>query len=109
MPFTNLRQFKADTLSERQLELLAALADAARADALEMITASGSGHPGGALSSLDLYLLLWLCAEVAPASLNDPARDRIVVSHGHTVAGLYAVLGNLGYFGSCGLQSAFSL
>ena len=63
-----------------------------------MIAASGSGHPGGALSSLDLYLMLWLCADISPESFDVPARDRIVVSHGHTVAALYAVLGNLGYF-----------
>lgn len=98
MPFATLRQFQTDTLTERQVALLAALAGSARADALEMITAAGSGHPGGALSSLDLYLMLWLCAAVTPSSLAAPARDRLVVSHGHTVAALYAVLGNLGYF-----------
>jgi len=98
MPVSDLRQFKTETLTSSHLQHLAALAGAARADALQMISTSGSGHPGGALSSLDLYLMLWLCAGISPETIADPARDRIVVSHGHTVAALYAVLGNLGYF-----------
>ena len=107
MPLSNLRQFNAETLTDHQLDLLATLAATARADALEMITASGSGHPGGALSSLDFYLLLWLCAEVAPIAIGDPARDRVVVSHGHTVAGLYAVLGHLGYLDLADCKARF--
>jgi transketolase len=107
MPLAKLRQFQTDRLTERQVALLAALAGSARADALEMITAAGSGHPGGALSSLDLYLMLWLCAAVSPTSIAAPARDRLVVSHGHTVAGLYAVLGNLGYFDLEDCQAQF--
>lgn len=98
MPLTDLRQFKTKSLTPTHLQHLADLAGAARADALQMISTSGSGHPGGALSSLDLYLMLWLCAAVSPETIVDPARDRIVLSHGHTAAALYAVLGNLGYF-----------
>ncbi len=60
-----------------------------RKDILEMIMGAGSGHIGGALSSIDIYLAVL-------SKMNDD--DRLVVSHGHTSAALYAALGNFGYF-----------
>jgi transketolase len=42
--------------------------------------------------------MLWLAAHVSPATRNSLDRDRIVVSHGHTSAAVYSVLGNLGFF-----------
>lgn len=74
------------------------LARRARRDVLAMTTAATSGHLGGALSSVDLYSVLWSCANVSPRTASSPDRDRIVVSHGHTASAVYAVLGNLGYF-----------
>ena len=65
------------------------LAKKCRKDIVEMILGAGSGHIGGALSSIDLYLAVL-------TSMGDG--DRLVVSHGHTSAALYAALGNLGYF-----------
>ena len=60
-----------------------------RRDIVEMIQNAGSGHIGGALSSIDIYL----------AILNQmDENDRLVVSHGHTSAALYSALGNMGYF-----------
>ncbi|MCL2343061.1 MAG: thiamine pyrophosphate-dependent enzyme [Firmicutes bacterium] len=53
-----------------------------------MTTNAGSGHPGGSLSSLDIYILLLAVKESA---------DTLVVSHGHTAAGLYAALAQFGY------------
>ncbi len=63
-----------------------------------MTSGARSGHPGGSLSSLHLYLLLWGLAEVDPATPFESTRDRIVVSHGHTSPGVYSVLGRLGFF-----------
>ena len=60
-----------------------------RKDILEMIMGAGSGHIGGALSSIDIYLAVL-------SKMTDD--DRLVVSHGHTSAALYAALGNFGYF-----------
>jgi transketolase len=89
--FDALRGFRTEDLDATQVERFAMLAARSRKDALRMTTEAGSGHPGGSLSSIDLFLMLWLCA--------DPrAGDHVVVSHGHTVAGVYAVLGNLGFF-----------
>ncbi|NLC67465.1 MAG: transketolase, partial [Clostridiaceae bacterium] len=50
------------------------------------------------MSSIDIYIMLWLCANIYPGIENNPKRDRIVISHGHTAAAVYAVLGNIGYF-----------
>jgi transketolase len=93
-----LKGFSLDSLSNEHLKLFFELANQTRLDLLTALHHSGTGHPGGSLSSLDLYLMLWLCANVYPGRLADARRDRIVVSHGHTAAGVYAVLGNLGYF-----------
>ncbi len=60
-----------------------------RKDIVEMIMGAGSGHIGGAMSSIDIYI----------AILNEMnENDRLVVSHGHTSAALYAALGNFDYF-----------
>lgn len=63
-----------------------------------MTTLAGSGHPGGSMSSIDIYLVLFSCANVDPKRPSYPERDRIVISHGHTSAGAYAALGRTGFF-----------
>ena len=80
------------------MEQFDALARKVRRDIVRMIGQAGSGHIGGALSSADIYLALYDYANISPACAADPDRDRIVVSHGHTAAAVYAVLGNLGFF-----------
>jgi transketolase len=50
------------------------------------------------MSSIDFYLVLYSYANVHPESSSNPARDRIVISHGHTSPGVYAALGRLGFF-----------
>jgi len=59
------------------------------------------------MSSIDIYLTLYGCANVNPDDPLDPDRDRIVVSHGHTSAGVYAALGRLGFFDIDGAISQF--
>ncbi len=68
-----------------------------RGDIIKMTTIAGSGHPGGSLSSIDIYLVLFTEANIRPEDVDDPKRDRIIVSHGHTSPGLYACLANLGF------------
>lgn len=90
--------FKAQKLSKDAKSRLVELAALCRGDILKMTTLAGSGHPGGSMSSLETYLLLWSFADVAPEKVHDSARDRIVVSHGHTSPGVYSVLGRMGFF-----------
>jgi transketolase len=63
-----------------------------------MTTLAGSGHPGGSMSSIDFYLILYSYANIHPHSSSEPNRDRIVISHGHTSPGVYAALGRIGFF-----------
>lgn len=93
----DLRSYKAEHISNIALNEIILGSKKIRMDILSMIHQAGSGHVGGALSSADIFLILWLCANVTPGSYGD-TRDRVVISHGHTSAALYAVLGNLGFF-----------
>jgi transketolase len=94
----NGKRFEAERLGEVPLKRLTELARLARGDILKMTTLAGSGHPGGSMSSIDFYMVLYSYANVDPNSPSDPKRDRIVVSHGHTSPGAYAALGRLGFF-----------
>ena len=88
--------------SEPSEALLAArlseIATQARGDILAMTTMAASGHLGGSLSSVDILAAVWSRANVSPTTVDDPGRDRVVVSHGHIAPAVYAVLGRLGYF-----------
>lgn len=66
---------------------------------VEMLTAAGSGHPGGSLSAIDLLTVLWFTEMrgVQAGGHADPGRDRFVLSKGHGVPALYAVLAKLGF------------
>ena len=51
-----------------------------------------SGHPGGALSCADILACLYGAEMNAwPATINDPGRDRFVLSKGHACPTLYAI------------------
>lgn len=93
-----LRNFRAENISDSALQKITQISKNIRRDVLSMTINANSGHIGGSLSSADIYLMLWLCANFTPANSLSDARDRIVVSHGHTSPGLYSVLGNLGFF-----------
>ena len=78
-----------------------------RRHAVASIYHAGSGHPGGALSSADLFACLYGAEmNVWPASVQDPLRDRFVLSKGHAAPALYAV-GS--YYGFCNPKAALSL
>jgi len=68
-----------------------------RGDIVKMTTVAGSGHPGGSMSSIDIYLAVFARANIKPKNVDDPKRDRVVVSHGHTSPGLYSCLARLGF------------
>ncbi|MDJ0841226.1 MAG: transketolase [Acidobacteriota bacterium] len=71
---------------------LEGLARKARIYALTMIYHAGSGHPGGALSAMDLLCHLYFREmDYDPADPGRPDRDRFILSKGHACAGQYAV------------------
>lgn len=70
-----------------------------RAEMLVMLQRAGSGHPGGALSSIDLLTVLY--NNVMRHNPKNPRwenRDRFVLSKGHVCPALYVVLADCGYF-----------
>ncbi len=92
------RGFVEEGLSKEDIEKLKEMGKLLRGDVLRMTTVAGSGHPGGSISSLDIYLILYSYANITPNNLNDPRRDRVIVSHGHTASSIYAVLARFGFF-----------
>jgi transketolase len=88
---------KRNESEENRIDRLVELGRLARGDILKMTTLAGSGHPGGSMSSIDLYLAVYSFAHLDPKKLEDPERDRVVVSHGHTSPGVYATLARLGF------------
>jgi transketolase len=80
-----------DSLRRRAFDL--------RIDSLNAIAAAESGHPGGTLSVIDLLQALFFVEmKHRPKEPHWPGRDRFVLSKGHAVPALYAVLAHAGYF-----------
>ncbi len=70
-----------------------------RIDIIRMIAKAGNGHPGGSLSAIDLIAALYLkVMRHDPKKPELSTRDRFVLSKGHGVPALYAVLAHCGYF-----------
>lgn len=66
---------------------------------IEGVHAAKAGHPGGSLSSAEVFTYLYFEEmNIDPKNPKDPDRDRFVLSKGHTAPGLYSVLANRGYF-----------
>jgi transketolase len=65
---------------------------------LEMTTEAGSGHPGGSLSCVDIFIALYFhVMRHDPKNPFWPDRDRFVLSKGHAAPTLYATLAEAGY------------
>ena len=75
------------------------LARNSRIDVIKMLKAAASGHSGGSLSEIEILVSLY-----AYEMNHDPKnpcmedRDRFVLSKGHGIPGLYAIMANLGYW-----------
>jgi len=72
---------------------------ALRKDIVEMIYQAKAGHIGGALSVCDILNVLYnKHMNVTPANFTAPEHDRFILSKGHSVEALYAVLADKGFF-----------
>jgi transketolase len=91
-------RFTYERLPESEIKRLKELGRLCRGDILKMTNIADSGHPGGSMSSLDIYLTVFSYAKIDPSNPEDPMRDRIIVSHGHTSPGVYSTLARLGFF-----------
>lgn len=86
----------------RKLTKLAELnrmANTLRTDVIKMLLAAGSGHSAGPLDLADIATALYFnVLNTSPRQKNDPNRDRLFVSCGHTAPIWYAALARAGYF-----------
>ncbi len=58
-----------------------------------------AGHPGGSLSSADVFTYLYFEEmNIDPKEPDKEDRDRFVLSKGHNAPGLYSALANRGFF-----------
>ena len=70
-----------------------------RMSIVESVHSAKAGHPGGSLSSADLFTYLYFKElNVDPKNPRWEDRDRFVLSKGHTAPGLYAALAHRGFF-----------
>lgn len=76
------------------------LAAKVRIDALKMIYAAQSGHPGSSFSSVDILVSLYFGGFIKcdPKNPKWKERDYFIMSKGHGAPALYAILGELGFF-----------
>ena len=86
-------------MEQSKLLQLRQLANNVRLGIIEGVYNAASGHPGGSLSIADVITYLYFEEmNVDPANPKWEARDRFVLSKGHTAPALYAVLAERGYF-----------
>lgn len=80
-------------------EELKQIAKVIRKDIIKMLTESGSGHPGGSLSAVEILTTLYFNKmNIEPEKARDLDRDRFVLSKGHAAPVLYSALARRGFF-----------
>ena len=80
------------------VEVLKEKAQEIRREVIRMLGEAGSGHPGGSLSEADILAALYFnVMNYDPKNPKWADRDRLVLSKGHGVPGLYATLALAGY------------
>ena len=78
---------------------LKALSYELRKNVVDMIMEGNGGHIGGDMSVMDILVQLYFNdMNIGPDNMDDPDRDRFVMSKGHSVEALYAVLAAKGFF-----------
>ncbi len=80
-----------------------------RRDVVDMIISGKGGHIGGDMSMMDILVTLYFkVMNISPENQDDPNRDRFILSKGHSVETLYAVLAKKGFFPMEEVISQFS-
>lgn len=80
-----------DSLTKKSYEL--------RCDIVDMVYNAKTGHIGGDMSVIDILNVLYnKVMNVSPENWKDSNRDRFLLSKGHCVDALYAVLGDRGFY-----------
>ncbi len=80
-----------------------------RRDTVDIIMAGGGGHIGGDMSVMETLVSLYFhTMNVSPERLEDPERDRFVMSKGHSMEAYYAVLCEKGFLELSDVKARFS-
>ncbi len=80
-----------------------------RRDCVDIIMAGGGGHIGGDMSVIDALMVLYKNhLNISPSRVDDPNRDRFVLSKGHAMEAYYAVLCEEGYLDLDDVKARFS-
>lgn len=80
-----------------------------RRDCVDIIMAGKGGHIGGDMSVIDALMVLYTRhLNIAPDRVDDPDRDRFVLSKGHAMEAYYAVLCHEGYLDLDDVKARFS-
>lgn len=96
---TNVTGETVQQVAHLSLDDLKEKARLARVSTLNMIYDAGSGHPGGSFSMIDFLIpLYYKHMNISPETVEDPDRDVFILSKGHCAPGLYAILGDLGFY-----------
>ncbi len=81
------------------MENLKALAYELREDTIDMIVEGKAGHIGGDMSVMEILTEIYFDQmNISPENMDDPDRDKFVMSKGHSVEAYYAVLARKGFF-----------
>ncbi len=93
-------------MEKNQLALLKTAAAKIRLAILEGTHAAASGHPGGSLSIADIMAYLYFKEmNIKPEDPKWDARDRFVLSKGHTAPALYGALAHRGFFDPAAIKT----
>ena len=93
----------------KSIEELEALRWDLRRDCVDIIMAGKGGHIGGDMSVIDALMVLYARhLNIAPDRVDDPDRDRFVLSKGHAMEAYYAVLCHEGYLDLDDVKERFS-
>lgn len=82
-----------------KIDKLNQIATKLREDIVLMTAEAGGGHYMSSLSSVEILVSLYLTElRFDVKNLEDPDRDRFVLSKGHAAPALYAIMAEVGYF-----------
>ncbi len=78
---------------------LKALAYELRENTMDIIMSGKAGHIGGDMSVMEILTELYFDQmNISPENMEDPDREKIVMSKGHSMEAYYAVLAKKGFF-----------
>ncbi len=91
------------------MENLKALAYELRENVIDMIVEGKAGHIGGDMSVMEILTEIYFDQmNISPENMDDPDRDKFIMSKGHSVEAYYAVLAAKGFFDIKDVIATFS-